>query len=116
MPFGTLTLQAQTYEPRKPGVYSKTGVNFSDPQDALVVRGAVPSKSNLLTCQVVRQKQKDVTDPVSGKVRRTSATVTTIIQTTADSGFTPAELDSMATDNSEFITVSTVSRMMQQES
>lgn len=116
MPFGTLTLQTVNYEPRKPGLYSKVGVTFADPQDNLQVRGAVPSKSGLLTAQVVRLKQKDVIDPVTGKTRRTNATVTTIIQTAADSGFTPAELDSMASDNAEFITAITVSRMMQSES
>lgn len=108
MPFGTITSRSSTYEPRDVGVYSKTGTTFSSPDDSYIVRGATKG-SDVLRASVSRVLQKDVV--VGGATKRLSATVTLSI-VTPPSDFTPAELDDLATDLSNFVSADTVSRML----
>lgn len=112
MPFGTITAQTLTYEPRQPGVYTRASLTFGQPDNSFIVRGrggnAEPAR-----CSISRVLQKDIV--VGGNTVRKSATVTlSIVTPTAD--FTPAEIDSMVADLSEFISATTVSRMLMGES
>ncbi len=111
MPFGTITSQTVNFAPRADGRYTKSTLSFGDPDDSFVVRGA--SKSDPLRPSVSRVLQKDVT--VGGVVVRKTATVTVSI-VTPSSGFTAAEIDSLATDLSNFLTVDTVTRLTMGES
>lgn len=113
MPFGTITAQTLTYEPRSAGKYTRSTVTFGSPDNSYVIRGASALSADPLRTSVSRVLQKDVT--INGSVVRKTATVTlSFVAPPAD--FTSAELDSLATDLSEFITSSTVSRMFMGES
>lgn len=113
MPFGTITAQTLTYEPRSAGKYTRSTVAFGNPDNSYIVRGANALSADPLRASVSRVLQKDVT--VSGSVVRKTATVT-LSFVAPPSDFTAAELDSLALDLSEFITASTVSRMFMGES
>jgi hypothetical protein len=111
MPFGNITAQTITYEPRSPGIYTRSSVTFGQPDNSFVVRGA--PKGDPLRASVSRVLQKDVT--IGGQTVRKTATVTLSI-VTPSSDFTATELDSLASDISEFITSATASRLLQGES
>lgn len=113
MPFGTITVNSATYEPRQPGIYSKSGLTFDAPSNELRIRGASRS-GKVLSAGVTKVLQKDVSTP-SGTVRKTLP-VTLSFQLEPDSSFTAADIDSAAIDISEFLTPATISRMLQGES
>lgn len=113
MPFGNIVAQTVTFEPRTPGLYSKSGLQFTDPANEFRVRGGTPGKGGSTSSSVTRVLQKDVT--VGSSVVRKSAALSLQIQAPTDGGFTSAELDSMATDIAEFLTATTISRLMQGE-
>lgn len=113
MPFGTITAQTLTYEPRTPGTYVRSTVTFGSPSNEFRIRGGTVSKDGLIRTSISRVLEKDVT--VGSQVVRRSVTLTcSIVTPSAD--FTAAEIDSLFTDVSEFITATTVSRMLQGES
>lgn len=114
MPFGNITAQTIVYEPRNPGIYSKTGVTYEQPLNEFRVRGAAQTTAKVRVSNVSRVMQKDVT--VGSTTERRQMTISLNITTPAPGGFTPAELDSAVADISEFITAATVSRLMQGES
>lgn len=107
MPFGTITSQSLTYQPRAEGMYVLSTLSFSDPSNHFLMRGA--SKTDPLRASVSRVLQKDIV--VGGETKRISCTVTLSV-VTPSSGFTPAEIDSAATDLSTFITTDTISRLL----
>lgn len=110
MPFGNITVNTVTYEPRQPGYYSKSGLSFADPTNEFRLRGGSVNKNGQRTCNVSRVLQKDVT--VSGNTVRKQASVSVTVIVDDGPHFTPAELDGLASDISEFLTTSTVSRLM----
>lgn len=113
MPFGTITAQTLTYEPRSTGKYTRSSVAFGQPDNSFIVRGTNALTADPLRASVSRVLQKDVT--IGGSVTRKTATVT-LSFVAPSSDFTAAELDSLAADLSEFITSSTVSRLFMGES
>lgn len=113
MPFGTITVGASTYDPRTPGTYSKTGVTYDQPSNEFRIRGASFGKVSG-SASVQRFMQKDVT--VGGALERRSCTVTLQISIPKLGGFSPVELDDLATDIATFISTNTVSRLLQGES
>lgn len=114
MPFGTITSQTVNYAPRQPGQYVKDTLTFGDPTNEFRIRGAAsPDRNGVRRSSVSRVLSKDVT--TGSTTERKSATVTMAI-TVPDSGFTAAELDSLATDLSNFITSETVTRLLAGES
>lgn len=113
MPFGNIIAQTIVYEPRNPGVYSRAGVTYEQPLNEFRIRGAKPSGTSR-TANISRVVQKDIT--VGSGTERRQMTVSLNITTPAAGGFTPAELDSAVADLSEFVTASTISRVMQDES
>lgn len=114
MPFGSITVNTKTYEPRQPGFYSLSTAVFGDPLNEFRVRGASSSsKDGILRSSVTRVFEKDVT--VGSDTMRKQCVVTISIASPT-AGFTGAEIDGLASDISEFLTASTISRLMQGES
>jgi len=111
MPFGTITAQTLTYDPRSPGTYTRTTVGFGQPDNSFIVRGASVN-NGVYRASVSKILQKDVT--VNGSTVRRTSTFTSSWVTTAD--FTAAEIDSQASDVAEFLTSTTITRINQGES
>lgn len=112
MPFGVITVNTKSFEPRTPGNYSLSTVTFGQPANEFQIRGATIGKDGLLRASVSRILEKDVT--VAGAtVRKRALVVTNIIVPSSD--FTAAELDTMLSDSSEFITGPTLTRVLQGE-
>lgn len=114
MPFGSITVNAKTYEPRVPGFYVLSTVSFGQPTNEFRLKGATQSsKDGLTRASITRVLEKDVV--VGTQTVRKQAIVTLTIATpTAD--FTTSEIDAMISDQSEFATGSTLSRLLQGES
>jgi len=114
MPFGTLTAQTITYEPRKPGTYQKTALALGAPVDEFRFTGASPNgKSKTLSMSVTRIKQKDVT--VGATTVRKPAIVTVNFQLPDDGSFTSTEGDSLLVDINEVITAALLARLASSE-
>lgn len=113
MPFGTITVNTKSYEPRNPGVYALSTTTFGSPANEFRIRGAAgPSKDGLLRSSTTRILEKDVT--VGGVSTRKQSIVTlTIAVPPAD--FTAADVDGLASDISEFLTTATITRLLQGE-
>ncbi|UHM27593.1 MAG: hypothetical protein SaLV5_gp2 [Sanya levivirus 5] len=113
MPFGTITAQAQNYEPRDDGHYVRSTVVFGAPDNSFVVRGASNPKADPIRASVSRVLQKDVV--INGTTVRKTATMTiSIVAPSVD--FTANELDSLGQDLSDFLTPVTISRLLMGES
>jgi len=113
MPFGNITVNTKTYEPRTPGTYSLSTTVFGQPLNEFRVRGAQKSKDKLLRSSVTRVYEKDVT---VGTVVTRKQSVVTLNITTPDADFSGADIDNLTSDISEFLTATIVSRLMQGES
>lgn len=113
MPFGDIVVNTKTYQPRQPGYYSESTINFGDPINEFRLSGATRDKNGLLRSSVTRLLEKDI--DVNGSEVRKQLIVTLSISSPA-SDFTGTEIDGLAADISEFLTASTVSRLMQGES
>lgn len=113
MPFGTITVNTKTFESRTPGSYSLSTVVFGQPNNEFRIRGASQSKDGVLRSTVTRLLEKDVVVG-SDTVRRQC--VVTLSVSSPPTDFTGSEIDGLASDISEFLTASTISRLMQGES
>lgn len=113
MPFGNITIDTRTFEQRQAGIYRLSTVLFGQPTNEFRVRPGTMSKDNVIRAAVSRVLEKDITEG-SSTVRR-AATATLSLVTPA-SGFTPAEMDAMASDIASFITEAVVSRILQGDS
>lgn len=108
MPFSPFVAQTKTYDVRDDGHYVLNTLQFGDPDNSFVIRGATP-KGNPLRASASRLLQKDVV--VGGDTLRKQATVTLGI-VTPDSGFTATELRSLVTDLAEAITLDVISQLL----
>lgn len=113
MPYGDITVNTRTFNPRTLGTYALSTVAFGEPSNELRIRGATRSANKRLSATVNRYVQKDVT--LAGTTKRENASVSINIQV-PESGFTAAEIDAMASDLSEFLTTATITRLLQGES
>lgn len=113
MPFGSITVNSKTFDPRQLGTYSLSTVTFGQPANEFRIRGAIVGKDKLLRASTTRLLEKDV--DVSGETVRKQCVVTLSIATPV-SDFTGTEIDTLVSDISEFITASTISRILQGES
>jgi hypothetical protein len=109
MPFGTITAQTLTYEPRKPGVYERAGLALGSPSNEFRMSGANASAKQNKTVAVTRVLAKDVV--VGGSTVRKNAVAVLNITFPNDTTFTAAELDSLVADISEFLTTATLARL-----
>lgn len=114
MPFGTISSQSISYEPRKPGTYQKSGLALGAPTDEFRLTGANPSTGRKdLTCAVTRVLQKDVT--VGSDTVRKNCVVTCNITVPNDGSFTGTEIDSLVTDINTFVTSANLQRQLSGE-
>lgn len=111
MPFGTITTQTLTYDPRSPGKYIRSTVNYGQPTNEFFISGSRVGKDKKIRYSFGRVLEKDVV--VNGVTLREGTVVTIAVQSTPN--FTTTEIDSLITDCSEFATVATLSRMAQNE-
>lgn len=110
MPFGTIVANTVSYEPRQPGIYQKAGLSFNSPSDEFRLRPAIAAgKDGKLRASISRVFEKDVT-LTSGAIVRDQLIVTINVTTSAQ--FTPAEIDTRVSDISEFISSSTLNRLL----
>lgn len=116
MPFGVLTAQTLTYEPRKPGVYSLSTVALGAPSNEFRFSGANRNKvSKLLSVAVTRIRQKDVV-PVGGTIPiRREAIATVNIQLPSDGSFTAVEASSLLLDIQTVLTAAILTRLASSE-
>lgn len=112
MPFGTITVNTKSYDPRSVGVYSLSTLSFGNPADEFRLKGATIGKDGLYRSSVIRLFEKDVV--VSGSTVRKAMLVNLGIQTSTD--FTAAEIDSRILDISEFVSSATLTRLLAGES
>lgn len=113
MPFGTITSQTKTYDPRSPGVYSLSTLAFGDPSNEYRVAGATLGKDKILRATVSRVLQKDV---VEGSNTLRKQCVVQLSVAVPPSGFTSAEVDSLVEDISVFLTAGVATRLLSGES
>lgn len=113
MPFGNITVNSRTFNPRIPGEYSLSTVAYNDPANSLRIKGATRSKDSILRGSMSRIIQKDVT--VGSSVVRKTATITVSLQV-PDKDFTATEIDDALSDLSAFATSDTVGRLLLGES
>lgn len=114
MAFPPITVNTRTFNQSSDGRYVLSTVTFGTPSNYIQIKGGSLSKDRkLITAAITRVLEKDVT--VGTTVQRRSASVQCIIQVPA-TGFTSAELDAMASDISEFITVANLDRVLSGES
>lgn len=113
MPFGTITAQTKSFEPRKPGYYVESTVTFGAPTNEFRLRSTGSADANgILRSSITRVLEKDIT---VGATTSRKAIVVTLNVASPVSGFTAAEADSLATDISEFVTAATVTRLLSGE-
>jgi len=113
MPFGDISVNSKTFNPRQPGTYVKSTVTFGDPTDEFRLRGgSSPSKDGLIRLSVSRVFEKDVT--VASVTSRKGA-IATLSIAIPNSGFTASEMDVLASDISEFVSATTLTRLLQGE-
>lgn len=114
MPFGTITSQTKNFPPRTPGTYVDEAVAFGQPTNEFRIRGASGvGKDGRLRASVTRVIEKDI---VSGS---TTTRVPLVVVTSINvhpTGFTASEIDSAATDCSNFLTTDTITRLLMGES
>lgn len=113
MPFGTITSQTKSYEPREPGIYMNDTVSFGDPEDYYKIKGATEGKDGLLRGSFSRILEKDVT--VGSETIRKQLLVSVLVVAPED-GFTAAEAASLLTDSANFGSADNISRVLQKES
>lgn len=113
MSFQTITAQTVDYHERSSGKYVKDGVGFADPVNEFRLRPSTTvRKDGSVDISVTRVLEKD--DVASDVYRQ--AVVTLNVSLPRGDLFTMAELDSLVTDISEFVTTSNLDRMLQGES
>jgi len=112
MPFGTLTLNSLTYDPRDPGAYALASVTFPSPVKKLVISPVSTLKSGDKRFRVSYVHEKDVT-LTSGAIVRKTMLITVNVDMSTD--FTPTEVDAAILCLSDFFSATTVSRMAQGE-
>lgn len=111
MPFGALTLNTATYNPRKDGVYVLSTVTFGDPSNELRIYPALkPDKNGALRATIVR-----VTEKEDAEDKRFPALVTVSVAIPDNGLFTAADVDGMLDDISDFVTTDTITRVLQGE-
>lgn len=114
MPFSPISVNSKTFNQAGDGRYNLSTLTFGNPLNYFNIKGASVNKDKTtLTGAVSRIIEKDVT--VDGVTKRLSASVQLII-TVPRTGFSSTDLDTAASDISEFLTSSTLDRILAGES
>lgn len=114
MPFGPIVVNSKTFNQSGDGRYNLSTLTFGQPSNFFSVKGGSLTKdrSNVVAA-ISRTFQKDVT--VNGTTTRLSASAQLVI-TVPSTGFTSTEIDVLASDISEFVSASTLDRVLAGES
>lgn len=116
MPFGTLTLGSESFEPSRPGVYPKAGSSLSTPVNEIRFTAASRStKAKKASIAVTNIEHQDFTAPGATFPVREEAIVTLNIQTSTVGAFTEAELVTMIQRLASAATADRVRRMLNGE-
>lgn len=114
MPFAPITVNTKTFNQSGDGRYMLSTVTFGQPANYFTVKGGSLNKDrSAFTAAVTRTLEKDVTE--NGVTRRKSCSVQLII-TSPNTGFTSTEIDGLASDIDQFLTSSTLDRVLNGES
>lgn len=111
MPFGSITTNAKTFDPRNPGTYVLTTLAFGSPTNELRFRSANKGKDGKYRFSVSKVLEKDVT--INSVIDRRNLIVTVSFTTSSD--FTSSEVLSAVTDLSGALTENRIIRLMQNE-
>lgn len=113
-PISTTVGGAKTWNESGPGVYAESTVLFGQPKSYLkITRGTPNSKTGLTTCSMSRVLEKDVT--INGVLSRKLMSVTLQISIPTITDFTVANVDDAAGIISEFLTATTLDRILKGE-
>jgi hypothetical protein len=114
MPFGDITIGSKTYKPSIPGSYRESNTTYDGPVEEIRISGATPTRGGNLVGTVRYILEKDVS--TGDDVNRRQALVSFEVRVDRLGGFTTTEMDQMVSTISDFITVETLSRILQGES
>lgn len=92
MPFGNITSQTITFEPRKPGVYQKAGTAIGAPTFEFRFSAGTPNKkTGMVSVSMSRISEKDWTASGTTSVVRKSMVHSVNILIPTDGSFTAAD-------------------------
>lgn len=112
MPYGDITVNSKTFQPRDPGVYSLSTLTFGNPKNEFRIRGGIKGKDGAFRGSLTRLYEKEV--PVNGTINVEQAIITLSI--TARTAFTASELQVMASDINAFLSAPILTRLLAGES
>lgn len=113
-PISTTVGGAKTWNESGPGTYAESTVLFGQPRSHIkITRGTPNNKTGLTTCSVSRVLEKDVT--VNGVLSRRLMSVTLQISIPTIPDFTVAMVDDAAGIISEFLTATSLDRILKGE-
>lgn len=112
MPFGNLTSGSDTYEPRKPGVYEKSGLSIGSPRNEIrFTAGRSNSKTKKASMAVTRVRQKDFTPAGTTQVVREEANISVSWQLPTTGSFTQVDARAMLVDIHNVATEAILARL-----
>lgn len=111
MPFGSITTNAKTFDPRVPGTYVLSTLAFGAPANELRFRGATKGKDGKYRFSVGKVLEKDIT--IDSRTVRVNSVVSISITTSTD--FTSTEVLSSLADITGALTSDRLLRLMQSE-
>lgn len=113
-PISTTVGGAKTWNESGPGVYAESTVLFGQPKSLLkITRGTPNIKTGLTTCSVSRVLEKDVI--INGLPNRRTMSVSLQISIPTIPDFTVSMVDDAAGLISEFLTATTLDRVLKGE-
>lgn len=116
MPFGTITLGSETFEPSRPGVYPKTGSSLSLPTNEIRFTAASRStKAKKASISVTNIEHQDYTAPGAAFPIREEAIGTFNLQLPTSGSFTEAELVILAQRCMNAMTADRIRRLINGE-
>lgn len=112
MPFGTITVGAETFEPSRPGVYPKTGSSVAGLTNELRFSSAAKStKAKRASVSVTNIEHQDFTPSGSTIPQREESIVTINIQAPTSGAFTETEMKAQVDRIAGSLTVDRIRRL-----
>lgn len=116
MPFGTITLGTESFEPSRPGVYPKAGTTISTPTNELRFSAATrSSKAKKVSISVTNIEHQDFTPVGATFPIREEAIGTLNLQVPTSGAFTEAELVTLVLRLANSLTSDRVRRLLNGE-
>lgn len=114
MPFGNITVGADVYNPRNPGVYILSTIALGGPTKEFRMKPATSSKNGSSTFSIVYLFDKDT--GTAPDLIRDRSIITLTCQTTNTGRVTATEIDNAISAINTFAVSDTITRLMQGES